>query len=184
MRKGPVIGLLLFLAILGGLYLLRIQLLTTAFNRALEQSDIRLLHLAGLDIGWDGLEIEELVLGVGENKARQSLQQVQLEYSLLDIRPQRLTASRVIVNLPVSSEPAVAGPLLTELTEQLLAAPLESINISALEINGSPLLSQPLQLQASWEDTGFSLLVQDRGRQLQLGLQRTEMDQLLLTSRF
>ncbi len=183
MRKGPIIGLLLFLATLAGLYQMRIQLLTTAFNRALEQSDIRLLRLAGLEIGWHGLEIEELVLGVGENNARQSLRQVLLEYSLVDIRPQRLTASRVIVNLPDSSEPATdPGPLLTELIEQLLAVPLESITIDALEVKGSPLLNRPLRLQASWGDPHVSLWLQDQDKQLRLELQRTGPDQLLLTA--
>jgi hypothetical protein len=189
MRKGPIIGLglVLILATLAGLYQMRVQLLTAAFNATLEKSDIRLLRLAGLEIGWDGLEIEELVLGVGENNVRQSLQQVHLEYSLVEIRPQRLTASRMILNLPVTSEPAIdppaeAGPLLTELVEQLLACPLESISITALEVNGSPLGSQHLQLQASWDDPHFSLLAQARDKQLRLRLQRTGPDQLLLTS--
>jgi len=182
MRKGLLIVLILLLASLAGLYQMRIQLFTTAFNTALEQSDIRLLRLAGLEIGWHSLKIEELVLAVGEARAQQSLQQVHLEYSLVNIRPIRLTASRVILNLPATASRAEARPLLSELAEQLLAGPLESIAIGALEINGSPLLRQSLQLQASWGNAGFSLLVQEQDKQLRLQLQRTGPDQLLLTA--
>ena len=123
MRKRLLFGLILLSAALAGLYQWRIQLITGALNRALEKSDIALVDLKGLDIGWNSLEIGELLLTVGEGKAPQLLQQVQLEYSLIDLHPQRLTVSNASLTVPTTSMPAAdlnasAELLFTGLAEQ------------------------------------------------------------------
>ncbi|MCZ6829062.1 MAG: YdbH domain-containing protein [Gammaproteobacteria bacterium] len=185
MPKRLLIGLILCLATLAGLYQLRIQLLTMVFNAALAKTDIRLLQLQGLELGWDDLNIEQLVLGVGEDNARQTLQRVHLAYSLFDAGPNVLTVRRAVLTQPVSADPSAETQLLlTGLAEQVITAPLQSITVDALEVSGfsSPLISPPLRLQATWEDEHFLLAAEDRDKQLLLRLKRTAADRLVLTA--
>jgi hypothetical protein len=191
MRKTLITVLILLVAALAGLYQMRFSLLTAAFSAVLQKSDIQLVHLAGLEVGWNSLRIEQLDLGVGENKARQSLQNVDLEYSLTEMRLQRLSISRANLSVPASGKLATgmpateSGPRVTELVEQLINAPLQSMSISALEVSGLEIaqVTQPLQLQVSWDGPHFSALVQDRDRQLHVRIQQEETAQILVTSR-
>ena len=187
MIKRLLIGLILCLAMIAGLYQLRVQLITTAFNTALEKSDIRLLQLEKLEFGWDGLSIGKLVLGVGEDNALQTLQEVHLTYSLLDARPEVLTVSRAVLtqSATAADDPGTESQLLlTELAEQLMAGPLESVTVDALELSGfsSPLIGQPLRFQANWQDQYFLVIAEDRDRQLELRLKRATEDQLVVTA--
>jgi len=187
MLKRLLILLILCIVMVAGLYQVRIRLLTTVFNTVLEQADIRLLQLDGLEFGWDSLNVRQLVLAVGDDSAPQTLQDIHLVYNLLDVRPEVLSVGRAVLTRPV---PAADAPgtqsqlFFTELAGQLMAAPLESITVEALEVNGfsSPLIGQPLRLQASWQNQLFLLVVQERDRQLELRLRRSAADQLALTA--
>ncbi len=168
-------GLILFLAVLVGVYQLRIQLLTTAFNAALKQADIRLLQLEGLDVGWDGLFIDRLLLAVGNDSAPQLLESIHLTYSILDIQPHSLTVKHAVLTVPDSSGEQVDDSLLllTDVLDQVMAGPLQFISVDVIELDGaaSPALSPPLSLQINWEDDEVSLAVKDQDRALLLQLQ-------------
>jgi hypothetical protein len=190
MHKRLLIALILLSGALAGLYQWRIQLIKSALNAALEESGITLVRLQGLEVGWNGLEIGELSLTVGESKAPQLLQQVTLDYRLIDILPQRLTVAQALLTMPETSnslaDSQASAPLLfAELVDQLMKGPLESVDISALRIDGIPipLFEQPMQVRVSWEKQRLSLEARDRQNQLNLQLHRTGPEQLQLNSR-
>ena len=177
MPKRFLILLILIFAIAAGLYQVRIQLLTTGINSALAQADIRLLQLEGLKLGWRGADIDKLVLGVGPGSARQSLQGIHFTYSILDVQPHALVVKRAVLTLPDDSEGqqgSRAPLLLSDILAQILAGPLHSIDLEALEVEGfsSPALQLPVSLQARWEEGKFSLEATDQSKQLQLQLDR------------
>ncbi len=183
MSKRLLIGLLLGLAILAGLYQLRIALLTTAFNTALAQADVRLLQLQGLEIGWDELNIDQLVLAVGPENSSQTLQGLHLHFSLIDIRPTALSVRRAVLTPLASGEEATPWRL-TELVEQLMSGPLESLTVERLEISGfsSAILRPPLSLHASWAGDTLEVTAGERDKTLLLRLQRPTENQLLLSA--
>jgi hypothetical protein len=189
-----LILLLLLSVAMASLYLQREAWVTRLVNSMLEQQDMRLLRMSGLEIGADSLTIEELELGVGESDARQSLQNLQLEYRLdfmgLDFRARRLTVSRAMLSVPAASEatslpPVGASWLLTDLAGQLMALPLDSLSIESVEIAGiaTALLRQPVQLQARWGEPPLSLEIRNRETQLRVQLDRADRGEVQLTAR-
>ncbi|MBE9538836.1 MAG: YdbH domain-containing protein [Proteobacteria bacterium] len=177
MPKRFLIGLILFFAIAAGLYQVRIQLLTAAFNNALAQADIRLLQLEGLELGWDGVDVDMLVLGVGHDSATQILQGVHLAYSIIDVQPHSLAVKRAVLTFPADGEgqqDSNTPLLLSDILDQVLAGPLHSVDLKELEVRGfsSPALHPPVSLQARWEEGEFFLEAADRDKQLHLQLNR------------
>jgi len=187
MPKRFIIGLILLLATLVGLYQLRIQLLTTAFNTTLAKTDIRLLQLHGLELGWDAVDIDRLVLGLGEDNAPQTLRGVHLSYSVTELQPHSLVVKHAILAQPANSDGGAgeAPLLLSDILDQVFADTLQSILIEELELVGfsSPLLRPPLGLRAEWENDRFTLQAMDRDKQLHLELSRSEASKQTLTAK-
>ncbi|MBT4520521.1 MAG: hypothetical protein HOC23_10990 [Halieaceae bacterium] len=190
MLRRIITGVVLFILIGMGLYLVRIELLTLAFNAALEPADMRLLRIKGLQLSSDALAIDQLVLGLGPQETPQSLHRVHLQYSLTDFQPQHLNVARAVLRLPEGSEVVretrvEARLLLTELAQQLMASPLESVVVGDLQVENlsTPVLGQPLKLEAHWQAQQFSLRALDPDRQLYLQLEQKPSDQLLLIAR-
>ena len=187
MRKRLFIGLTLFFAIVASVYQFRIQLLTSAFNSVLAKADVRLLQMEGLQLAWDEVVIDRLVLGVGKDDTRQILQGVQLSYSIVDVQPHSLSLKKAVLRQPsmVEQEKGSTAPLLlSDILEQILDGPLRSITVEEIEVEGlsHPALSLPMSLRAGWEEDEFSLLATDQNKQLQLKLHHSAGNEKSLTA--
>ncbi len=156
MPKRFFIGLISIVAILAGLYQLRIQLLTTALNVLMVKADVRLLHLDGLHIGWRGAHIDRLVLGVGKGSVPQVFQGVHLVYSMVDTQLDSLRVDYAVLTVPSSNVKRAgnAPALLTQFMVQIMSVPLHSLTIAKLELEGMPLavFRPPLTLDLQWND--------------------------------
>ena len=185
MFKRVILGLIVALAVAVGLYQLRIQILTTAFNSALAQADVRLLQLDGLKVGWGGVDIAQLVLGVGKHNVPQRLDGVHLAYNILNLQLQSLAVRRAALTSPGSSEDQVGdGSIqLSKILDQLITAPLQSITVDALEVGGfsSPMLRFPIALQAGWGHDSFVFEVTDQNMKLLIELKQLAANKRTLT---
>jgi hypothetical protein len=170
MFKRVLLGLIVVLATAAGLYQLRIQILTAAFNSVLAKADVRLLQVDGLEMSWNGVDIVRLVLGVGKDNVPQTLSGVHFAYSIVDIQPQSLVVRHAVLTPPGSGEAQASdGPLrLSEILDQIMTGPLQSITVDALEVDGfsSPMLGFPIAVQADWEDGEFVFEAADRTKKL------------------
>ncbi len=171
--------------LLMGAYLLRTTLITRSVNILLASADVRVLQLGALQLGWSGLHIDQLVLGVGPDDTPQTLQEVSLEYSVLDLQPKSLVAQRVVVALPRREEKADSNEspvLLFELLEMISVLPLQSVEVEKLEVAGlsHPLFEQPLALKASVSDRNISVRGRDHSKEFVLDFQRLEADMFSL----
>ena len=174
MPKRLLIGLILLIAILVSLYQLRTQLLTTAFNTALAKADIRLLQIDGLEMGWHGVDIDRLVLGVGKDGAPQSLQGLHMAYSVIDIQPHSLTVKRAVLTVPDSNDDQAddSTALLADVLDQVMSGTLQFVRVDAMELDGfsSRVLNFPLSLLINWEEDTVSLNLADQDNTLLLQL--------------
>jgi len=172
------------LVVMLGLFQMRVQLLTAGFNTALSKADIRLLQLEGLQIGWNGVEIEQLVLGLGEENARQTLLGVELAYSFVNVSLESVSVSRALLTLPRDSDASADPPMvLSEFLRVLLAAPLRSVTVDSLEIKGIslPTIQPPLALAARWHDDVVEVTATDRDGELLVSIDGSAANSLALT---
>jgi hypothetical protein len=177
--KYLLVASVILLALLIGAYLLRTTLITRSVNILLAGADVRVLQLGTLRLGWSDLYVDQLVLGVGPGDARQTLQEVSLGYSVLDLQPRSLAAERVILTLPQQQAEADSNEspvLLFELLDMLFALPLQSMTVGRLEVAGlsHPLFEQPLAVNASVSERSISLQGRDHNKEILLDLQRAE----------
>jgi hypothetical protein len=164
MLKRFTLVLFLLAALLAGIYALRVQIVTRLANTALEKSDLQIIQLEQLEVGWRGLNIERLVLGIGPTRTPQTLEQLELTYALLEARPEHVAVERASLQVPSSDSEAPRAPLLlSELLRQLSATPLDSLEVGHLFIGGAdlPLVELPLALSASMQAESLSLTLED-----------------------
>lgn len=158
-------------------YLLRTTLITRSVNIFLASADVRVLQLGELQLGWSKLYVDQLVLGVGPDDTRQTLQDVSLEYSVLKLQPRTLAVKRVVLTLSQqaaetdSKQPPVQ---LFELLNAFFTLPLQSVTVEQLEMVGlsHSLFEQSLALSASVSERSISLQGHDHNKALVLDLQR------------
>lgn len=169
----------IFFVLLMGAYLLRTTLITRSANIFLASADVRVLQLGALQLGWSDIYVDQLVLGVGPNDTRQTLQEVKLRYSVLDLQPRSLAVQAVVLTLPdleTEVDSKESPVLLFELLDRLFALPLQSVAVEKLEVVGlsHPLFEQPLALNARVSERSISLQGRDHSKELVLDFQRTE----------
>ena len=173
------------IVLLMGVYLLRTTLITKSVNSLLANADVRVLQLGVLQLGWSDLSIDQLVLGVGPDDTRQTLQGVRLGYSLLDLQPKSLTIEAAALAVPQQAEqaqPQQVPVLLSELLEMLFALPLQSATIARTEVAGldQPWFTQPFSLNLSTNTNTISMRGSDGSKQIALNFQRGEPNKYFL----
>jgi len=180
MPKRFFLTLIALLAISAGLYQLRIQILTSAFNVSLAKADIHLVQMEGLELGWQGVDINRMVLGAGKGETQHTFHGVHLSYSIVNAQPQSLTVRQAVLSLPVSEDDQGSSTplLLTDILDQIMASPLQSVTVDVLELEGfsSQVLRLPIGLRLNWEESSFRLEAEDRASKLLIELGRSTPD--------
>jgi len=180
MLKRIAIFLILATAVLAGIYYLRVQVVTSLFNSALKDSDLHLIELQELKVGWRGLAIDQLVLSWDKEMTPQTLEGLRLSYDLLGVQPEHLFIDQANLKMPATSEKEPAAPLLiSELVKQLASAPLESLTVSRLMVSGvsMPLVIQPLEIKSSLQSEFLQLdIIDTHQTRLALSLQESAGD--------
>lgn len=170
-----ILGLLIVVAV-AGIYSQRVPLATRSLNSVLRESGLQIVEMDSLEIGWRGLNIDRLVLGVGGEHTPQVLEGVELTYALLTLRPGRLSIQRARLQPPPPADTGTAAPLLlTRLLPRLFSVPLDSLEIAKLDIIGAtvPLVHLPLSVSARPDPDKVTLELQDAaGTRLNLPVSR------------
>lgn len=180
MRRRLIVGLIVTLVALTSLYQLRVHLLTAVFNSALADVNITLLQLEGLKLGWRGGDIEQMVLGVGEDQTPQTFQGLHFTYAVLDLRPESLSFEHVELKRPTfdGGQPANSTWKLSDVLRLLMEIPLHTVSIDALVVGEVSLFENgsPLRLLATLDNHHFRLEVESGDKNLQVKLTRLTQD--------
>ncbi len=176
LRSAAILLLLIALSA-AGIYSQRVQLASRWLNSVLQDSGLQIAGMESLDIGWRGLTVDRLVLGVGRENTPQVLEGVKLSYALLALRPDRLAIERVRLQLPTPADTGPSAPLsLADLIPLLFSVPLGSVAIAELELAGTslPLVALPLSVAATPGPDDVTLALQDTaGTRLNLSVSET-----------
>ena len=130
--KKSMLFLLLIAVCLIALYNCRFWLIRTTFNYVMEPFSIQLVTLSKLQLGWQKLTIEQVVLDIQGSKQR--LNKLQFSYNPWTRQLHSLHLQQALVTLPAQSRTTDSPLLFDQLLASLMSAPLESVIIERLSI--------------------------------------------------
>ncbi|MEE8060145.1 MAG: YdbH domain-containing protein [Pseudomonadales bacterium] len=118
------------------LYVFRVEVMTLAFNRAMAKADIQLENITDLQLGWRSATIRHAVILIGENKARQSVSGLAIEYSLAHSLITNLSIEQANLSIPEfkDTQGTTEPQLLSNLLQQLTTLPINAITVNKLDI--------------------------------------------------
>ncbi|MEJ2415884.1 MAG: YdbH domain-containing protein [Exilibacterium sp.] len=134
-KKVLILSLLLFAVTATALYVLRTELIIRAFNISMDQFEIQIEKLQGMELGWSGIKIDELTFTAGVNAKRQYLRGISIHYSLMKPAVSSIVIDNGKLSVPEFRRSGADSPqLISENLKQLAALPLDSVAIETLQV--------------------------------------------------